>query len=61
MYLELLTSPQTIVIAVCDGDYAARSKPCDNCGRKIARRYAFLRGRNMRVCDDCAKLAERVH
>lgn len=60
MYLEPATTQQT-QIAVCDSDNTAHSKPCDNCGRKIARVYGWLRGRNMRLCDDCAKLANKVH
>ena len=60
MYLEPETTRKT-QIAVCDSDFAARCKPCDNCGRKIARVYGWLRGRNMRLCDDCAKLASKVH
>ena len=61
MYAEPNTQPNTTIVAVCNGDSATRSKTCDNCGRKIARRYALMRGRNMRVCDDCAKLADKVH
>ena len=51
---------QPKVIAILGIDFAARSKPCDNCGRKIAIAYKYIHGRHMRVCGDCLRLPAKV-
>jgi hypothetical protein len=54
---QATTSPQSIPIT-SDG---CRSVLCERCGQRIAHTYRMFRNRKLRVCDDCAKLADRVH
>jgi hypothetical protein len=56
-----LPEPPPIHPPVLSTDNAARSMLCERCGRGIARVYKVFGNRHLRVCDHCAKLADRVH